>query len=317
MGGNYRDSDAKPAEEDTPLLLRQDSKQSSKQRTVSCQPINLILLCGFITSLSFGVTQVPLLYVFRLMTCEAYYDKHNTSPPELDRCAIPEIEASTARAVALLGFSTTFFGVANLFLTGWGIKHFGVKASLALQVFWPAARLLVQNVGVMIGGEKGIIIVQCSQGLTFIGGPNGYLLALNTYVTEVTEHKQRTGNLGRLQGCSMFGSSIGMLIGGILAEAFDIITPFQVTLALFLASTVYVLVCLPYIAPDKKAVAKDAAGASRILGPMKTLLPSKWILTNGQIRREYGALILAIGAYLGVLATGYASYPLLIKLGAN
>jgi MFS family permease len=296
--------------EATPLLAKETSTQKSW-----LQPIHLVLLCGFLVSMSFGVTQVPLIYVFRLMTCEAYYDTHPNPPPGSDRCSVPKIEAGTARAVSLLGFSTTFFGLANLFLTGWGIKRFGVKSALALQVFWPAARLAVQNIGVMVGGAKGIIIVQCSQIITIVGGPNGYLLALNTFVTEVTEHKERTGALGKLQGCAMFGSAVGFLAGGILADAFSIITPFQVTLALFLASTAYVLLCLPWIPPTKAGAAKGTTSQPGVFGALKTLMPSDWMLLDGQVQREYGALILAAGVFLGVLATGYL--PTLLQMFAT
>jgi len=117
------------------------------------------------------------------MTCQAYYESHpGTAPssPIHDRCSLPEIEAGTARAISLLGCSTTFFGVANLFITGRLIKRFGVKSALGVQVFWPAARLAVQNVGVLVGGSAGIVIVQCSQIMTIVGGPVGYMLALNT-----------------------------------------------------------------------------------------------------------------------------------------
>jgi hypothetical protein len=245
------------------------------------------------------------------MTCEAYYDKQPSPSSASDRCAVPAIEAGTARAVALLGFSTTLFGVANLLITTWGIKRFGVKPALALQAFWPAVRMVVQNIGVMVGGSNGIIIVQMSQIVTIIGGPNGYLLALNTYVTEVTEHKHRTGYLGRLQGFCMFGSAIGFLVGGVLADIFTILTPFQVALALFLASTSYVLVCLPWIKPAREA-GEGATSSSTVLGPLKTILPSKWIRLDGTIKTEYGAMILAIGSFLGVLATGYI--PTLLQL---
>lgn len=71
------------------------------------------------------------------MTCEAYYDTHSEPGPGSDRCSNREIEAGTARAVSLLGTSTTFFGVINLFITGWNIKTFGVKTALAIQVSYP------------------------------------------------------------------------------------------------------------------------------------------------------------------------------------
>ncbi len=294
-------------------LLPKDGESLVKQPWL--KPIHRVLLCGFLVSLSFGVTQVPLVYLFRLMTCEAYYKKHSNAPSGGDQCAIPSIESGTARAVALLGFSNTFFGVANLFLTAWGIKRFGVKSTLALQTFWPAARLTIQIIGVLTGGTNGIIIVQCSQMITIIGGPNGYLLALNTYVTEVTEHKQRTGSLGRLQGCNMFGSAVGFLIGGILSDVFHIITPFQVALVLFLASTIYVLLCLPWVEPNSAAATKGASGPLRGLGPIRTILPSKWIFPDGQVRTEYGAIILAIGVFLAVLATGYI--PTMLQMYAT
>lgn len=107
------------------------------------------------------------------MTCDAYYEKH--SPPEFltDRCAIREIEARTAREVVLLAGSTVFFGLANLLVTGWSIKRFGVKVALWIQVFWPAVRLAIQNVGVSVGSNTGIWIIQGSQIITIVGGKCG------------------------------------------------------------------------------------------------------------------------------------------------
>ncbi len=251
------------------------------------------------------------------MTCSAYYETHSEPPHGGDRCSLPEIEAGTARAVSLLGASTTFFGVANLFITGRFIKRFGVKSALALQVFWPGARLAIQNLGVMTGGSRGIVIVQCSQLMTILGGPVGYLLALNTYVAELTTNKERTGYLGILQGCNMFGAAAGFLIGGILADVFNILTPFQVTLALFLASTVYVLLFLPWIAPPKDTPASSSAqsGFARAFGPLRTIMPAKWALKDGRMWTSYGPLLLAAGVFLAVLATGYI--PTLLQLYAT
>ncbi|KAL9079033.1 MAG: hypothetical protein Q9157_002048 [Trypethelium eluteriae] len=295
--------------ENTPLL----SRDSSKERQPWTIPaIYRILFCAFIVSLSFAVTQVPLIYVFRLMTCDAYYEKHPLPPPGSDRCSVPEIEAGTARAVSLLGASTTFFGVSNLFVTGWMIKKFGVKTALFISVFWPAVRLAVQNIGVMTGSSNGILIVQCSQIITIIGGPSGYILALNTFVTEVISHRERTGYLGRLQGCNMFGTSIGFLAGGLLSDSFGIISPFRVTLALFLISSVYVLLFLPWIAPNKAEATRSSKGLTRFFGPLKTFVPQKWIMRDGRIKREYGALVLGAGSFFGVLATSYV--PVLLQM---
>lgn len=243
------------------------------------------------------------------MTCEAYYHEHpDASPPAgaKDRCSIPAIESSTAKSVSILGAGTTLFGLMNLFITGYLIKRIGVKSALLIQVFWPAARLAVQNIGVMTGGSVGIIIVQCSQIITIIGGPNGYLLALNSFITEVVEHEQRTPSLGRLQGAMFFGTSIGYLIGGEIAERFGIIWPFRVTLGLFCLSTLYVFIALPSTPPQEaNDTTAKGQGMRRLFGPLKVFAPQKWVLLDGRIQREIGPILLAVGAYLGILATGY------------
>ena len=246
------------------------------------------------------------------MTCNAYYDTHPEPPPGIDRCSNRQIESGTAQAVALLAASTTFFGIANLFVTGWTIKKLGIKSALLIQVFWPAVRLAIQNVGVMTGGSNGIIIVQCSQIITIVGGPSGYLLSLNSYVTEISEHKERTGALGMLQGCAMFGAAIGFLAGGLLSDAFGILTPFRVALALFLTSCLYVFLFLPWIPPDKAEVGRKSKGIRRLFGPLKIFAPQKWVLQDGRIQTQYGAPLLGLGVFLGVLATGYI--PVLLQM---
>ena len=246
------------------------------------------------------------------MTCEAYFDNHQHQRPDdsfpgSDRCSNRDIEAGTSRAVALLGASTTLFGVLNLFVTGWAIKKFGVKTALLISTFWPAVRLAVQNVGVETGGAKGILIVQCSQIITIFGGPAGYLLSLNSYVTEVVNHEERTGALGKLQGFSFLGNSIAYLAGGLISDYFGIIAPFRVTLILFLTSCLYIIVSLPWIPPNKEAVPQSTTGISKFFGPLKMFIPQKWVLPNGKVQREHGTLLLGIGVFLGVLATGYQS----------
>jgi Major Facilitator Superfamily len=306
-------------DENTPLLPTK-SIESTKSRAKSSAKSVLfkLLLCGFFVSLSFGVTQVPLIYVFRLMTCEAYYENpHHHPPADKDRCSVHAIESGTAKAVALLSGSTTLFGVINLFVTTWSIKRFGIKTSLAIQVFWPAVRLTVQNIGVMVGSDLGILIIQCSQIITIVGGPAGYLLSLNSFVAEVVEHSERTGTLGRLQGCTMFGTAIGYLAGGLISDAFSIIAPFRVTLTLFLLSTLYVLVFLPGVSIEQGAISEvkkktSAGGTAKFFGPLKIFLPQKWILQTGHVRTEYGALILGLGVFFGVLATGYI--PVLLQM---
>ncbi|KAL2413083.1 hypothetical protein ABEF95_014687 [Exophiala dermatitidis] len=337
------------AEESKSLNSTDESNAPAQQWSPSVK--YLVLLCAFLTSLSFGVTQVPLLYVFRLMTCDAYYKNHPSSGPSpnaaevtrsifaymlaasdvdatstqspegsADRCSIHAIESSTALSISLLGASTTIFGLLNLFLTGSLIKRIGVKPTLIIQVFFPALRLLVQNVGVEVWGNTGIAIIQCSQIVSIIGGPSGYLLVLNTFITEVVEHEGRTAALGRLTGSMMFGSALGFLLGGMVAESFGIKAPFRLTLMLFLTACAYVFLFLPHIPPaEKKGSERNPSKGTtnksffkRFFGPLAVFAPRKFIGKDGVIRIEYGAFLLAWGVFLGILATGYL--PTLLQL---
>jgi MFS family permease len=290
----------------TPLLHGVNSKK--RERKPARSVLFLLLLSAFLISLTFGVTQVPLLYVFRVMTCDAYYDEHTPDPNAIDRCAKHEIEAGAARAFALLSASTTIFGLANLLITGWTIKRLGVKRALIVQVFWPAVRLLIQTVGVTKGGTMGIAIVQSSQVITIVGGPNGYVLCLNSFVAGVVGHEARTGALGRLQGCMYIGSALGFLVGGVVAEVFGILAPFRITLGLFLLCCIYVALTLPATdPPDVKdsSASKPAMGLVRFFGPLRIFAPQNWILPDGRTVTHFGALTLGIGVFLSILATGY------------
>jgi MFS family permease len=276
------------------------------------------MLCAFLVSTSFGVTQVPMLYVFRLMTCDAYYEIHEPDPTSSDICGKREIEAGTARAVALLSASTTLFGLVNLVVTGWTIKRLGVKRALLIQVFWPAVRLAVQNIGVAKGSNAGIMILQASQIITIVGGPNGYVLALNSFVADIVEHEGRTGALGRLQGCMLFGAAVGFLVGGLLGDAFGIAAPFRITLVLFLLSCVYIAVCLPETPPqdeEKDANVRQNTGLTRFFGPLQILAPQTWTLPDGRKSTQFGAMTLGAGVFLGILATGYL--PTLLQMYAT
>ena len=278
------------------------------------------MLCAFLVSLSFGITQVPMLYVFRVMTCDAYYEdeRHERDPTVKDNCAKHEIQASTARSIALLGGSTTLFGLVNLLVTGWTIKRLGVKRALVIQIFWPAVRLVVQNIGVTKGSNAGILILQASQIITIVGGPNGYVLALNSFVADVVEHESRTGALGRLQGCMLFGAAVGFLIGGLIGDVFGIIAPFRITVVLFLLSFAYVAVCLPFTPPHEEkesSTSRPAVGLGRFFGPLRIFAPQKWTLADGRKSTQFGALTLGMGVFLGILATGYI--PTLLQMYAT
>ena len=311
-----------PASENSPLLPRKDespSKKSSKQRPWPKSVEYRVLVTAFLVSLSFGVTQVPLIYVFGVMTCDEYY-KHHQIPPMgtpayEDRCKVHSIDASTARAVALLGSGTTVFGVFNLFLTGWTIKAWGVKRALLLTIFWPAIRLLIQNVGVEAGAGTGIIIIQCSQIITIIGGPAGYLLALNSFATEIVLPSERTATIGRLTGVAMFGTALGYLAGGVLSDWLGIISPFRVALILFCISTLYSALFLPSITNTDEIDKKASKSIGAFFEPLRMFTPRKWMLRDGTVRREYGVLLLGTGAFLAVFATGYI--PVLLQMYAT
>jgi MFS family permease len=306
--------------EASPLLLKDQGTTSEPAKTTWPKSVAYrVLLAGFIISFSFGVTQVPMIYVFGLMSCEDYYRHHKLPPPNTPayehRCNVHSIEASTARSVALVGASTTFFGVANLFITGWMIKAWGIKRALLISTAWPAVRLFIQNVGVEVGSGLGIIIVQLSQVVTIVGGPAGYILALNSFATEVVRPSERTSTIGRLTGCAMFGTAAGFLLGGLLADWLDIKAPFRITLVLFLLSAIYVYICLPFVPLSEANQKKATKSIGAFFEPLKMFTPQKWLLPDGTVRREYGVLLLGIGAFTAVLATGFI--PTMLQMYAT
>jgi hypothetical protein len=294
------------AQEMTPLLPRDEPKPKDGP---SNKPIlYLLLLSAFLISLSFGITQVPILYVLRLMTCDAYYETHTPDPVATDRCNKHEIEAGASRAFALLSASTSLFGLVNLMVAGWSIKALGVKRALLIQIVWPAVRTFTQVVGIMQGSKTGIMIVQLSQVLTVIGGPQGYVLCLNSFVADVVSHEARTGALGRLQGAMFIGAATGFLIGGLVGDAFGIIAPFRMAFVSFLVCCVFVALTLPATAPPEKkddTSSRQALGVSRFFGPLRIFTPQKWVLQDGRTTTQFGALTLGIGVFLSILATGY------------
>jgi MFS family permease len=305
MAGDNASSSSR-AGETAPLLPHEEFKPEEGKWGNSV--LVRALLCAFLVSLTFAITQVPILYAFRLMTCDAYYENHDTDPSLPDRCANREIEAGSARSFTVLAASTMVFGLLNLLVAAWTIKRLGVKLALIVQLFFPAVRLLIQTIGVMKGSAVGIMMIQASQIITVFGGPMGYVLCLNTLVADVVDHENRTGALGRLQGCMYFGTAVGFLIGGVVGDVFGIITPFQMTLSLFILCCVYVAISLPAVetpSENENIAPTKTVGIMRFLGPLRIFAPQKWKLPNGQIQTQYGALALGIGVFLGILATGY------------
>lgn len=103
--------------ERVPLL----AKKTAHRPTGSFSPIRRVLFVALVSAASFAFTQTSLIYAFRVMTCDDYYD-HLSSRHDIragdeygfkggrgkDRCSIPIIEGRTARAIAVMSTMTTF-----------------------------------------------------------------------------------------------------------------------------------------------------------------------------------------------------------------
>lgn len=311
------------ADESTPLIANGDAtKQGSPPSLVSrlwsaVNVENRILLAGFLITLSFSFTQVPIFYVFHLMVCDVYYDKHPPFDGVGDRCSLNEIAAVTARQFSFLAMSTSVCGTLNLFITGRVVKKYGPRFALILQTVIPALRVALQVFGVIAGGEAGMLFIQFTQLVTILGGPNGYILVVNIIASEIVEPVRRTEVFGRLQGCLMLGQATGFLTGGMIGNAYSIKTPFEVAFVSFLLAATFAFLALPYISPGSMSDSKipSKGGISGFLAPLKVLNPQKLRLESGALRKHYGVLFLCCGVFLGVLATGYA--PLLIQMYAT
>jgi hypothetical protein len=162
-------------DETTPLLPSKGKGKKSNWLQKVSHVENRILLAGFLITLAFSFTQVPLFYVFHLMTCDSFYDSHPPYHGSGDRCSRDEIASITATQFSILGMSTTFCGTLNLFLAGWIAKRFGPRVALLMQIFIPAIRVVTQILGVLTGKREGMLIIQLTQLITIFGGPAGYM----------------------------------------------------------------------------------------------------------------------------------------------
>ncbi|UKZ52995.1 hypothetical protein TrVGV298_006782 [Trichoderma virens] len=238
---------------------------------------NRILAAGFLICVAFSYTQVPLMYVFHLMVCDEFYDHNPPFEGPGQRCSRDEIAAGTAAQFSILGMSTTLCA----------------------------------------GKRTGILIIQATQLVTIIGGPAGYILITNIFVSELVEPSRRTVVFGKLQGSIMLGQSVGYLAGGMVGDAIDIRAPFDIAFITFLLSCAYIHFALPYISPDSMSSKKkpNQQGIAGFFAPLKILVPQRVRTSSGSIKKHYGVIILCAGIFLGVLATDYA--PLLTQLYAT
>ena len=269
-------------------------------------PAIRVLLAGFVISLSFSFTQVSIFYVFRLMECDIYYENHPPFAGIGDRCSVNAVTANTATQFAILGISTTFAGIWNLFISGQQVKRWGPRVALVLQTIVPAIRVAAQIVGVYAGGQMGIYIIQLTQVITIFGGPAGYILVVNTIAGEVVPPIERTALFGQLQGSIMLGVAIGFLLGGIVGDEFGIVRPFQTAFFLFLFASFFSRFALPYISPESLSGPNTKptrrGGLSGFTEPLKVLLPQKIRLSSGRIANHYGVFFLCAGVFLGVVS---------------
>ncbi|KAK4678850.1 hypothetical protein QC764_310670 [Podospora pseudoanserina] len=303
-------------EDDDDVIQPKKDRRRLKKIWTSLKPSteSQILLAGFLITLSFSFTQVPILYAFHLMQCDHYYSTHPPYTGPGDRCNIDEIAAGMATQFSILGMSTTFCGTINLFVAGWTAKKIGPKYALMIQTLVPGIRVSTQILGLMAGGAKGMLMIQCTQIITVIGGPAGYLLIVNIIAGEVVPPLRRTAVFGMLQGCIMLGQG---LAGGMMGDIWGISRPFEVAFCAFLLSTLYVAMVVPYIDASTISSAKKARGQgiSQLFTPLRVLLPQRILSRNGTVTKHYGLMVLCAGIFLGVLATGYA--PLLMQLYAT
>ncbi|KAL7623530.1 hypothetical protein AAE478_007213 [Parahypoxylon ruwenzoriense] len=310
------------ADESTPLLQNGPTPESVKTTEVTkatgtaLGPANRILLAGFLMSFTLGITQVPIIYVFRLMECDVFYSHNPPFEGPGDRCHRREINAGTATQVSIVGMSTSFSGVLNLFVCGYFIKLWGPRWAFVSQTALLGLRVSSQIIGVTVGGRRGELIFQAFQAIGIIGGPRGYQLVLNTAVSELVVAKDRTAVFGRLQGSIMLGTAFGFLLGGVLGDVYNIRRPFEVAFFLYVASTIYGALFMPTKTGNEATNQKQSnRGISAFFAPVKIIVPHKYRLESGKVIKNYSLIFLALGIFLGVFASGYA--PILLQMYAT
>jgi hypothetical protein len=76
-----------------------------------------------------------------------------------------------------------------------------------------------------------------------------------------------------------------------------------------------VLLFLPWLPPNQAVATQTSNGLAKFFGPLKIFTPQRWMLRCGRVETEYGTILLGIGVFLGVLATGYI--PVLLQMYAT
>ncbi|CAK5270104.1 unnamed protein product [Mycena citricolor] len=306
------------ATESTPLLSSSadaSNKVDTPRRSwlPSFSPYRRVLFATMLLSLTFGFTSTPLMFAYRVFACDEYYESHPPYDGEGDRCAVAEIEKTAARDIGVMVALTALSGMANLLLTTWQIRHWGLRSAIVQQTFWPALRNLTQIYSTFVGGRTGITILQTTQLITIFGGGQGYALSANSYIAELVAPEERTAAFGVVQGIMMFGNALAY-IGGGLAYDVNISAPFELTFFLLVGSTLYSAIFLPNIKPA--TLASDDSRSTKswlsFLDSLAVFGPWKYEGKNG---RFWGVTLLGVGSFASVLATAYV--PLMLQLTAT
>ncbi|KAJ7607625.1 hypothetical protein DFH06DRAFT_1249778 [Mycena polygramma] len=319
------------ATEGTSLLSRVPDEPRKLRRKGLFSPYRRILVATFLLSTTFAFTATPLYYAYRIFNCQEYYADPAHTPYEGsgDACAVKAIESHTAKDIAVMITLTTFSATLNLIVTTWEIKNWGLRRAIINQTFWPALRNLTQIYAIMVGGRRGITIMQSTQLITILGGDTGYLLSVNSYVAEVVEPEERTAAFGVLAGIAMLGTANGYICGGLSNDYINLAAPFEITFCLLVGSTLFTALCLPYVPPGGFAAAKahpdSATGAGStqqdakkdvsvfaFLHCLRIFLPARYADGKG---RFWGLPLLGFGAFWSVMATAYV--PLMLQLTAT
>ncbi|CAK5269011.1 unnamed protein product [Mycena citricolor] len=313
------DAPVSPATTETTPLLSSSTDASGKVDSPrrswlpSFSPYRRVLFATMLLSMTFWFTATPLLYVYRVFACDEYYESHPPFEGEGDRCAIADIERTAAKDIGLMVSLSAFSGMANLLLTTWQIRHWGLRSAIVQQTFWPALRNLTQIYSTFLGGRAGITILQTTQLITILGGGQGYMLSANSYIAELVAPEERTAAFGVVQGIMMLGSALAY-IGGGLAYDVNISAPFQLTFFLLVGSTLYTAIFLPDIRPETAASEDNKSGKSWLAFLDSAAVFGPWKY-EGKTGRFWGVTLLGIGSFASVLATAYV--PLMLQLTAT
>ncbi|TXT07090.1 hypothetical protein VHUM_03260 [Vanrija humicola] len=256
---------------------------------------------SFFVALTLSFTQTSLVYSFRTMTCDEYYKTHEWDGVG-DRCAVKEIEASTAKSITAMGTVMVTGTIINLFKSTYVIERYGIKNALAQQTFWGACRNLCQTYAQIVGGAAGMRIITVSQVFNSMGSGGGYQLCANGFVSLLSSDDARTANFGVIQGIHMLGSAVGYTVGGTIERLLGPLAPFNVAFVCLVFCTFFAAVSLPYIDPKMKAKKKRG-----LFSPLKVFIPRRVPTPSGKSRLDTNPFFLAVGTFTSVLATGYVN----------